>query len=83
MRFANIRELKLSTNKVLNICKRNGPVIVTRRGKPIVLLRNISENDFTFSVKTLWNRLRHAAGRSGYTIADVEELVRGSRKPKK
>jgi prevent-host-death family protein len=76
MRFANIRELRLETNKVIEMGKKKGPVVVTRRGRPIALIRTISKNDFTYSIKTLWSRLRLAAERAGYGPADVEKLIR-------
>jgi prevent-host-death family protein len=82
MRFANIRELKLETNKVIEMGKKEGPVVVTRRGRPIALIRTINENDFTYSVKTLWNRLRLAAERSGYGAGDVEKLIKEARRSK-
>ena len=82
MRFANIRELKLETNKVIEMGKKEGPVVVTRRGRPIALIRTIGENDFTYSVKTLWNRLRVAAKRAGYGPGDVEKLIREARTSK-
>ena len=46
MRFANVRELKLETNRVLEKSIENGPVVVTRNGSPIAMLRSISEDDF-------------------------------------
>lgn len=83
MRFANVRELKLETNKVIELSKKNGPVIVTRRGQPIALLRTISENDFAFSISTLWNRIRKAAEQAGYKSSDVEKLIKQVRSLKR
>ena len=79
MRFANIRELRLETNKVLEISKKKGPIVVTRRGRPIALIRTINENDLTYSIRTLWNRLRTAAERAGYGHKDVEKLIKEAR----
>lgn len=83
MRFANIRQLKLETNKVLNLSKKNGPVVVTRRGRPVALLRTISENDLAFRIGPLWNRLRRAAERAGYGPDDVEKLIKQVRVSKR
>lgn len=82
MRFANIRELKLETNKVLKKSKINGPVVITRNGNPIALLRIISENDLTCKIGSLWKGLRQAAERAGYGPADVEKLIKESRASK-
>ncbi len=83
MRFANIRQLKLETNKVLNLSRKNGPVVVTRRGRPVALLRTISENDLAFRIGPLWNRLRRAAERAGYGPDDVEKLIKQVRVSKR
>lgn len=83
MRFANVRELKLETNKVLELSRKNGPIVVTRRGQPIALLRTISENDLSFKTTRLWERLKVAAERSGYGPGDIEKLIKHSRPPKR
>ncbi len=82
MRFVNIRELKLETNKVFKLSKKNGPVVVTRRGRPVALLRIISERDLTFKIGSLWNRLRQDAERAGYGPDDVEKLIKQVRTSK-
>lgn len=83
MRFANIRELKLETNKVLALSKRNGPVVVTRNGYPVALLRVISEDDLGLKMGPLWERVRTAAQRAGYRAKDVQRLVKKARKAHK
>jgi prevent-host-death family protein len=82
MRFANIRELKLETNKVLEMSRKKGPIVVTRRGRPIALIRTINEEDFSYSLKPLWDRLRIAAGNAGYGPGDVEKLIKEARASK-
>ena len=81
MRFANIRELRLETNKVLALTNKNGPVVLTKRGKPIAMLRKINEDDLIIS--SLWKRIRQAAERTGYGLNDVEKLIKTSRVSKK
>lgn len=83
MRFANIRELRLETNKVLALSRRNGPVVVTRNGYPIALLRVISEDDFDLKIGPLWKRLKIAAERAGYRAKDVQRLLKKVRTAKK
>jgi len=83
MRFTNIRELKHQTNRVLALGKKNGPVVVMRRSRPVALLRIISEKDFALKIAPLWNRLKDAAERAGYGPEDVEKLIRRSRAPKR
>lgn len=83
MRFVNIRELKLNTNKVIKLSGKNGPLVVTRRGRPVAVLRSISEEDLSFKIKPLWNRLRLAAERNGYRPADIEKLIKKVRVSKR
>lgn len=75
MRFANVRELKFETNKIIELSRKIGPIVVTRRGGPVALLRTISDDDFAFGIKSLCNRLRQAAERSGFSAKDVEKLI--------
>jgi prevent-host-death family protein len=82
MRFANVRELKLETNKVLALSKRRGPVIITRNGKPVAFLRTISEDDFSVNASALWDRVRTSAERCGYGLGDVDRLITSVRSPK-
>jgi prevent-host-death family protein len=82
MRFANVRELKLETNKVLALSKKKGPVIITRNGKPVAFLRTIGEDDFSVNVSALWDRARTSAERSGYGPKDVDKLIASVRSPK-
>ncbi len=82
MEFATIRELKHETNKVIQTGKSNGPVIVTRRGKPVALLRAVDSNDLEIKLKPLWKRLRSAAAKSGYNKNSVDKLIKDARKSK-
>lgn len=79
MQFANVRELKLQTNKILELSRKYGPVIVTRRGRPVAFLRTISEDDLMVGIKPQWNRLRQAAERAGYKSKDIEKLIKSVR----
>ena len=79
MRFANIRELKLETNKVLKLSKKFGPVVITRNGHPVALIRTLGEEEFSVNMGSLWNRVREAAKRSGYGPEDVDKLINEAR----
>ena len=83
MRFTNVRELKLETNKVLALSKTRGPVVITRKGKPVAFLRSITEDDLSINVGSLWNRVKTSAERSGYGPEDVEKLIATVRTSKK
>ena len=83
MQFANVRDLRLETNKVLKLSREDGPVVVTRRGQPIALLRTISKEDFDFQIGSLWSRLRQAAERSGFKPRDVARLIKEIRNLKR
>jgi prevent-host-death family protein len=82
MRFANVRELKLETNKVLALSRKRGPVIITRNGKPVASLRTIGEDDFSVNAGSLWESVRKSAERSGYGPEDVDKLIYSVRSPK-
>ncbi|MBU0951866.1 MAG: hypothetical protein KKH91_03430 [Elusimicrobia bacterium] len=79
MRFANIRELKLETNRVLKLSDKFGPVVITRKGHPIALLRTLSEDAFSVNINSLWARTREAAKRAGYGLQDVDKLIKDVR----
>jgi prevent-host-death family protein len=83
MRFSNVRELKLDTNKVLSMSKKSGPVVVTRKGKPVAILRSIRESDLSINVGSLWDRIRESAERSGFGAEDVTRLIRAVRTKRK
>jgi len=81
MRFANVRELRLETNKVLSLTKERGPVVLTRRGRPIAVLSAINEEDLSLNKTAgLWSRIKDAAQRSGYGPQDIEKLIKETRK---
>ncbi len=83
MRFANIRELKLETNKVMEDAVSYGSIVVTQKGKPIALIRPINENDISIKAGGLWGRLRDSAERQGFGVGDVEGVIKKSRHKKK
>ncbi|MCL5674486.1 MAG: type II toxin-antitoxin system prevent-host-death family antitoxin [Candidatus Omnitrophica bacterium] len=81
MIFANIRELKLETGKILELSRKNGPVMVTKRGQPVAIIRGIkkgSQSVFTYS--EVLNNIRQAAEKSGYRLKDVNRLINEVRK---
>ena len=73
MVFVTVRELKHHTPRVLQLSQRKGPVVVTRNGRPVAVLRTASLEDL--ALKGLWERLRHAADRAGFRRRDVERLI--------
>jgi antitoxin (DNA-binding transcriptional repressor) of toxin-antitoxin stability system len=83
MHFANVRELKLETNKVLSLSKTHGPIIITRKGKPVAFLKTINEDDLSVNVGSLWDCVKKSAERSGYGPKDVEKLITTARTSKK
>ena len=83
MRYANIRELKLETNKVLEQSEKYGNVIVTRNGRPVALIRPISEKDIELKAKPLWPALREGSERAGYGLKDVKKLIKSVRQKRK
>ncbi|PKN01127.1 MAG: hypothetical protein CVU77_06535 [Elusimicrobia bacterium HGW-Elusimicrobia-1] len=80
MLFANVRELKLETNKVLDSSRTNGPVVITRRGRPVAIVRSVDSADFTVNARPLWSRLRAGAERAGYKASGVDKLIRQTRR---
>lgn len=80
MYFANIRSLKVETAKILSLSLKKGPVIITRRGQPIAVLRSLDPAQAWKEFDSLWARLRQAAGRAGYRRGDVERLISEVRK---
>lgn len=79
MRFANVRELKIDTARVLELSRRAGPVVVTRRGRPVAIIRGITEKDLKERFSDLWERIREAAERAGYGRRDVNRLIAEAR----
>ena len=79
MKFANIRELKLDTNTLLEQAETYGPVVVTRNGKPVAMIRSITEDDLTLQVKSLWPGLKKSAQKAGYTKKSVTKLIKQTR----
>lgn len=83
MRIANIRELKLETKRVLGWMARDGPVLITRRGKPVAILRGLEAGEWESRFDSLWNRLRIAAERAGYSSGDISRLIGSVRSRKR
>ena len=73
----NVRELKNETKKVLGslLLKLKGPIVVTRRGRPIALIRSLSSKELDVRFGSLWDRIRVAAESAGYKPKDVRRLV--------
>jgi prevent-host-death family protein len=80
--YANVRALKVETAKVLTLSRKKGPVIITRKGQPIAVLRYLDPDKAWKEFDTLWVRLRQAARKAGYGRRDVERLIAEVRKTK-
>ncbi|MBU2495256.1 MAG: hypothetical protein ABIK20_04615 [Candidatus Omnitrophota bacterium] len=81
MIFANMRQLKLETGKILELSRKNGPVMVTRRGQPVAIIRGIKKgNQALFTYREILDNIRQAAEKSGYGPKDVDRLVAEVRK---
>ncbi len=75
MEFVTMRELKHRTPQVLRLSQRKGPVVVTRNGRPVAVLRTAHPEDVALQFSQLWERLRQAGQRSGFRRQDVEKLI--------
>ena len=82
MRFANVRSLKVDTARILSLSAKKGPVIITRRGQPIAVLRALDPEQAWRQFDALWARLKAAARRAGYGPKDVDRLIAAVRKRK-
>jgi prevent-host-death family protein len=75
MLFANMRELKLKTSEVIERTGKEGPVMITKRGKPVAILRGIGEEDNLYTYGEVFSKMRKAAEKAGYKAKDVEKLI--------
>jgi|GEM_PF-1555448 hypothetical protein len=57
MRFANVRELKLETSRILMLNEEAGPIVLTKHGKPVALLKSITEDDLTLKLPDVLDRI--------------------------
>lgn len=76
MRFANVRDLRLETKKVLGEARQED-VLVTYRGKPWVIIQKITEDDLDDYILTRHPRFRRALRKS------LKEKEAGKVKPLK
>lgn len=83
MVFVTIRELKHHTPEVLQMSGRKGPVVVTRNGRPVAVLRAAKAEDLESQLGEIWQRFRRAADRAGFRRGDVERLIARVRSEKK
>lgn len=70
MKFANIRELKLETNKVLKMTEHGEPVVILRKGKPVAVVSNVSEKDFSVNVRDLRGRVKRPAETAALNVME-------------
>lgn len=75
MEFVTMRQLKHQTPGVLRLSQRKGPVVVTRNGRPVAVLRAATLDDLAMQVEGLWGRFRQAAKRVGLRRQDVDRVI--------
>ncbi len=75
MTFVTVRELKHHTPQVLRLSQRKGPIILTKNGRPVAVLRTAHPEDLALQFEDIWKRLRGAARRAGFRGRDVERLI--------
>ena len=63
MKFANVRDLRLDTKKVLNEARQED-VLVTYRGKPWVIIQKITEDDLEDYILTHHPKFKKALEKS-------------------
>lgn len=76
MRFANVRDLRLETKKILGAARQED-VLVTYRGKPWVIIQKIAEDGLGDYILTHHPRFRRALRKS------LKEKEAGKVKPLK
>lgn len=79
MEFVTIRDLKYHMPQVLRLSGRQGPVVVTRRGRPVAVLRAAQATEIWRQFDEVWEQIRQAARRSGVQRKDVERLIAQAR----
>lgn len=60
MKFANVRELKNRTSKLLRLTQKGNNILITSRGKPVAILHGIREEEIEDYVLTHHPDLRKA-----------------------
>lgn len=76
MKFANVRDLRLDTKKVLNNARQED-VLVTYRGKPWVIIQKMTEDDLEDYILTHHPKFKKALEKS------LKEKKAGKVKPLK
>lgn len=94
MKFATVRDFRSNASKLLNAVRKEGEVVVTKRGKPVALLLPLSEKEFPETLRlirqvrfqqTLWN-LREQAKQSGtdkMTMEEIDAEIKAARRVRK
>ena len=82
MKFANVRTLKNQTSSMLRLVAGGDDVVITSHGKPVAVLRKMTEEDMEDYVLSRHPRLRasiEAADREARKKGGVplEEVIRG------
>lgn len=82
MKFANVRTLKNNTSEMLRLVAGGKDVIITSRGKPVAMIRKMTEDEIEDYVLS-----HHPAIRASIEAADrhyrkkggvpLEEVIRG------
>ena len=72
MKFANVRALKNQTSEMLRLAAGGDDVIITSHGKPVAVLRKLTEEDMEDYVLS-----RHPAIRASIEASHREVLKKG------
>jgi len=72
MKFANVRTLKNQTSQMLRFAAGGDDVIITSHGKPVAVLRKLTEEDMEDYVLS-----RHPAIRASIEAADRDYRKKG------
>lgn len=91
MKFASIRDLKINASEVIKKVEEDEDIIVTKRGKPVALMVQVSEDEvtelirfirsikFQRSLHKIWKHSEEH-GLDKMTDEDIEEEIRSARK---
>ncbi|MCE5300787.1 MAG: hypothetical protein LLG37_07965 [Spirochaetia bacterium] len=73
----------MDTNKLLERSKKSGPFIITRRGKPVAMLRPMTGADFSVKADDVWETIRESDEKYGHGIDDIEKVIKETRGKKR
>ena len=75
MKFSTMRELKLETTKVFRDLRKEGMILITKRGKPVAILERFTEDDFAVQFDALRKKSRESAEKLGLRPKDIDKII--------